>query len=196
MLHLARESDPSWAVRAAAELDQVLIDHAHLEKKAAGNAINFLFRYPEHAELLLPLSRLAREELEHFELVLAELERRGLVLTKQAAAPYAGRLHQAIRHHEPARLLDLLLVSAIIEARSCERMRLLADRLAAENAATTVVRLYRGLLAAEARHHRLYLDLAEAVFPVAEVTERLAELTAHEAEVIRTAPLEARFHAG
>lgn len=194
MLHLAAETDPRWAPHAAQHLDEILVDHAHLEKKAAAHALQIMFKYPEHTGLLAPLSALAREELEHFELVLAHLEKRGLVFKRVYPAPYAARLREVMRPNDPDRLLDQLLVAAVIEARSCERMRLLAGALEAAGAAVEVVRLYKGLLAAEARHHVLYVDLAEQIFPPAVVQARLAVVTAHEASILEFRPHEPRLH--
>jgi len=190
VLSLAAPTGPGWVERALGRLDEILLDHAHCEKKAASTALALLFRYPEHGLLQAPLSRLAREELRHFEEVLRELERRGLAFRRLRPSPYAGRLFEAVRTAEPARLLDTLLCCALIEARSCERFRLLADAVSD----TGLAGFYRGLLAAEARHHGEYVGLARGVAPEAEVRERLAELAAHEAAVLADAPPWARLH--
>ncbi len=193
MLRLAVATDPAWGRFAAARLDEMLLDHAHCEKKAAGAALTLLFRYPQHEALQAPLSALAREELAHFETVLAELTRRGLRFGRQRAAPYAGRLHGLVRREEPGRLQDLLLCCAAIEARSCERLTLLRDAVAEDGLRA----LYGGLLAAEARHHRLYVELAESVFGRTAVRARLEVVLAEEARVIADAPpVLARLHAG
>ena len=192
VLSLASRSDPAWAERALADLDAVLLDHAHLEKKAAGMAVTLMFRYPERTALMEPLSRLAREELTHFEQVLAQLGRRGTSFRRQRASPYAGRLHRLVRAHEPARLLDTLLVAAVIEARSCERFGLLADAL--EQQQPELAGFYRGLLAAEARHHGIYLDLARLVASESELRERLGEITRNEAELAAGCSREPRLH--
>jgi tRNA-(ms[2]io[6]A)-hydroxylase len=193
MLRLAATTDPAWGVFAASHLDEVLLDHAHCEKKAAGAAVTLLFRYPEQPALQAPLAALAREELGHFEAVLGELARRGVAFARQKAAPYAGRLHAAVRREEPGRLLDLLLTCAAIEARSCERLTLLHGAL--EDAPLRA--LYGELLAAEARHHRLYVDLAERLFDPGAVRARLAEVLAHEARALAEAPAALpRLHAG
>jgi tRNA-(ms[2]io[6]A)-hydroxylase len=191
MLTLASSTGPAWAERAVESLDEVLLDHAHCEKKAAGMALRLLFAYPQHAFLQEPLARLAREELAHFEEVLAALRARGLSLRPQRPAPYAGRLRERVRSAEPERLVDLLLCSALIEARSCERFGLLA-RAVADPA---LARFYAGLLEAEARHHRVYVDLAAETLSRERVRARLAELAAHEALVLSEAPALARLHA-
>ena len=127
VFELTRETDAAWAPRVVAELPELLVDHAHCEKKAAGMAVNLIFRYPDHGFLLEPLSRLAREELAHFEEVLRMMASRGIAFRAQKPAPYAGRLRKETRTYEPARLLDTLLCCALIEARSCERFELLAQ---------------------------------------------------------------------
>jgi len=191
MLSLAAPTDPAWTARAVAHLPEVLVDHAHCEKKAASTALSLLFRYPEREALLAPLSRLAREELVHFEQVLALLAQRGLRFGHQRPSPYAGRLVAAARPREPERLLDLLLCAALIEARSCERFRLLAEAVPDPELAD----FYRGLLASEARHHGVYLELAREVADAASVRERLEELARHEASLLREMPRLARMHA-
>jgi len=191
MLSLASATDRAWVERALAHLDEILLDHAHCEKKAASTALSLLFKYADRQALLGTLSRLAREELGHFEEVLAVLVARGVAFRHQQPGPYAAELMKTIRAHEPDRLVDTLLCSALIEARSCERMRLLAEAL--EDSALAA--LYRGLLAAEARHHRTYVELATAVAPEAEVQARLRELARHEAAVLAAAPPMARLHA-
>jgi len=188
---LASATSPDWAARALASLDEVLVDHAHCEKKAASTAVSLLFRYPEQDALLAPLAGLAREELLHFEKVLAVLAGRGLGFRRLVPSPYAERLMATVRPQEPARLLDTLLCLALIEARSCERLGLLADALADD----ALGALYRGLLASEARHHAAYVALAATVADGADVGARLAELAQHEAAVLASVPPMARIHA-
>ncbi len=192
MLKLAAATDPSWAAWAAGHRDEILVDHAHCEKKAAGAAVNLLFRYPEHAALQEPLAALAREELAHFEAMLAQLRRLGIAFGRQRPGPYAGRLHAFARSEEPGRLVDLLLCCAVIEARSCERLQLLGPKLGDPELAE----FYRGLFRAEARHYRVYVELAEAVAGPRAVAERLPRALAHEAEVLESSPLLPRLHAG
>jgi tRNA 2-(methylsulfanyl)-N6-isopentenyladenosine37 hydroxylase len=191
MLNLAAATDPGWTARALAEIDEVLVDHAHCEKKAASSALSLLFKYPERHELGTALARLAREELGHFEEVVAHVAARGGRLHHLVPSPYAAGLMRAIRPHEPARLLDTLCCLALIEARSCERMTLLAGALAD----TPLAGLYRGLLASEARHHAAYVELAAGVAPRPEVRARLRELALHEAAVLAAVPPMARIHA-
>jgi tRNA-(ms[2]io[6]A)-hydroxylase len=188
---LAARTEGDWLQRALAEIDEVLVDHAHCEKKAASTALSLLFRYPEQGALLVPLARLAQEELGHFAEVVAVLAERGVPLRHQVPSSYAGALLAAVRATEPERLVDTLLCAALIEARSCERMQLLAEALDDER----LVALYRGLLRAEARHHAAYVALAGAVPGATGVDARLAELARHEAAVIAAATPTPRLHA-
>ena len=191
MLRLSSSTGSAWLTRALAHLDEILIDHAHCEKKAASTAVSLLFKYPAQAALLPALAELAREELDHFRQVLAHLAARGLALRHQMPAPYASGLFAAVRPAEPARLLDTLLCLALIEARSCERLGLLADALPDADLAA----FYRSLVASEARHHAAYVDLAQTVASAAEVRARLAVLADHEAAVLAAAPAWPRLHA-
>lgn len=192
MLHLAATTDRSWAERACEHLPELLLDHAHCEKKAASTALSLIFRYPERPSLAVPLSRLAREELAHFEEVVAVMRARGLEFRRQTPSPYAAQLMSAVRKHEPAKLIDTLLCCALIEARSCERMKLLAETLPDPE----LEKLYRGLLASEARHFHSYVELARELGIVGdeELQRRLAELAVHEAEVLRGEAAELRMH--
>jgi tRNA-(ms[2]io[6]A)-hydroxylase len=190
MLHLAYRTAKEWGTAAVFHIDTILLDHAHLERKAAGTAVTLLFKYSHLEALAEPLSELAREELAHFELVLSHLKQRGIAYRSHRAAPYAGQLRQLVRTKDPEQLLDLLLCSALIEARSCERMQLLAEALTD----APLRELYAGLLRAEARHHRLYIDLAEQIFPRAEVAARLAELAEGEGRIVAEAPTLPRLH--
>ena len=191
MLRLAYATEPEWGRRAVEQLEpEILVDHAHLEKKAAAAAVGLMFRYPDVPELMVPLARLAKEELAHFEEVLTHLDCRNIRFGRQRPSAYAERLAKAVRRNEPGRLLDALLVAALIEARSCERMRLLADNLTDP----ALEKLYRGLLAAEARHHGIYVELAKKVCDARQVQDRLTELAAHEADVVRALPREPRLH--
>lgn len=192
MLHLASETDKSWLPRAAGQLDAVLLDHAHCEKKAAGAAMKLLFSYPHHRFLQEPLAELAREELEHFQVILAELDSRGIRYETIRPSPYGIELHKLVRRSEPDRLLDILLVSALIEARSCERFQILAEGVSDP----VLAELYSGLLACEARHHGVYVDLADQLVGRVVQEARLAELAEHEAEIIARDCEWVRLHAG
>lgn len=182
-----------WIEAAAREenLHTLLVDHANCEKKAAATALHLLHRYTEHPRLLAKLSRLAREELRHFEQVLALLRARGLSYPQVSAARYASGLRECVAKQEPMRLVDTLLVGALIEARSCERFAALLPVLDTE-----LARFYGSLLRSEARHFRDYLDLAGEVAPGIDIALRLEALKLREAELITAADREFRFHSG
>ena len=145
----------AWVDAAAGRLPELLNDHANCELKAASTALGFIYRYPEHTALCRTMSRLAREELRHFEQVRKLMARLSIPFAKLSASRYAGGLREHLRPHEPHRLLDSLLIGALIEARSCERFARLVPRLD-----SPVREFYAGLLASEARHFENYLDLA------------------------------------
>jgi len=190
MLNLAAPTDPSWTARVLADLDDLLLDHTHCEKKAAGMAMRLIFQYPECTFLHAPLAALARDELTHFEQMLGVLGARGIPFGRQRPSAYAGRLKQLVRSQEPGRLIDTLLCCALIEARSCERMQLLAAALSDAELAD----LYAGLLASEARHHGVYLDLAVKAAAPDSVRPRLRELALREAEILSEPSKLSRMH--
>jgi tRNA-(ms[2]io[6]A)-hydroxylase len=177
---LAAPSGASWLEQANARPDLVLIDHAHCERKAAGVALQLMFRYPSDAGLGAALSPLAREELEHFELVLQLLQRRGMALRSLPAPGYGAQLSGAVRKAEPQRMLDSFLVAGLIEARSHERMALLA----AHSPDDELRALYGALLASEARHFGLYWLLAEERYGREATVARLQELAGVEVEAL------------
>ena len=162
MFCLTSPTAPAWAREAAADLDAVLIDHAHCEMKAATNAMSLVMRHPSDLALVRALTELAREELDHFRRVLHFIDRRGLDLGAPPVDAYAAELRTAMNRLPQANipnLVDRLLVGALIEARSCERFKLLLDVLPAGTPSEIRV-LYDELFACEARHYRTYVDLA------------------------------------
>ena len=187
---LAAPSAAAWLEQALAHHDTVLIDHAHCERKAAGAALQLMFRYPFDGDLAAVLSPLAREELEHFELVQRLLIRRQIPLRPLAAPPYGAGLARLVRRQEPQRLLDSLLVAGLIEARSHERMGLLA----CHSPDPELAALYGDLLASEARHFGLYWVLAERRFPRPQLMERLEELALAEAALLTPLHPQPRMH--
>jgi len=189
-LELASRTSEDWIDQAIRHIDLVLLDHANCEKKAAGNALSLLFRYPANGRLVETLSPLAREELQHFERVHRHLQRLGIPIKPLSAAPYAGRLNQHLRRSEPEHLLDTLLVAAIIEARSHERLGLLGIHAPDPE----LRQFYLWLAAAEERHWQLYLDLALDQFPADQVQERLDTLLQVEAEILSSLHPEPRVH--
>lgn len=179
-----------WVESAIANLDTILLDHSHCERKAAGVALNLMFRYPSHTKLVRMLTAIAREELEHFEQVNQWLERRGIPLGPLPSPPYAAGLTAQIRKQEPDRLLDSLLVCGLIEARSHERLGLLGTYCPDAELA----KFYRGLMASEARHYGVYWVLATTYFEREIVTQRLEELASIESEMLATLYSEPRIH--
>jgi tRNA-(ms[2]io[6]A)-hydroxylase len=187
---LAVPTGSAWLEQALAHPEELLIDHAHCERKAAGAALQLMFRYPSDGELAAVLSPLAREELEHFEQVQALLEKRGLRLRALPAPPYGAALAALVRRAEPERMLDSFLVAGLIEARSHERMALLA----AHSPDPELRALYGDLLASEARHFGLYWILCERRWPRPLLADRLRELARREAEILATLHPQPRMH--
>ena len=183
----------AWLDVASERLPEMLLDHANCELKAASTALGFLYRYPDRTALAQRMSRLAREELRHFEQVRSILDDLEIPFERLSASRYAGGLRDAVRHEEPYKLLDLLLIGALIEARSCERFAKIAPRLPEK-----LGRFYGGLLASEARHFEHYIAFAKSECGVdeAEIDARLAELKVLEAALVTEPDDEFRFHSG
>ena len=179
-----------WIDKALANQDILLIDHCNCEKKAASTAISLIFKYTEHADLLMKMSKLAREELRHFEQVLKIMGKRNIEYRPLSASRYAQGLLKHVRTHEPASLIDKLIIGAYIEARSCERFAAIAPHLDEE-----LAQFYRSLLASEARHFQDYLKLAQAISDE-EIESRVAFFGAVEAGLIEGADEQFRFHSG
>ncbi|WP_339847178.1 tRNA-(ms[2]io[6]A)-hydroxylase [uncultured Halopseudomonas sp.] len=187
---LPSRTPQAWVSQALAHPAELLIDHANCEKKAASTALNLMFRYVDKPDLLQKMSRLAREELRHFEQVTAIMQRRGVVYRGLSASQYAQRLRQHVRTTEPGRLIDTLIIGAFIEARSCERFACLAPHLDEE-----LGDFYRSLLKSEARHYRDYLALARQ-FADGPIDARIAEFAILEAQAMAEDDVEFRFHSG
>ena len=183
----------AWLDEAGARVPELLLDHANCELKAASTALGFLYRYPDRTELAQRMSRLAREELRHFEQVRGIMAEMQVPFERLSASRYAGGLREAVRENEPYKLLDMLLVGALIEARSCERFARLAPTLPPK-----LGRFYSGLLASEARHFEHYIAFARSETGIgeAEIDTRLAELKEIEAQLIADPDPEFRFHSG
>ena len=183
----------AWLDAASERIPELLLDHANCELKAASTALGFLYRYPERTSLAQRMSRLAREELRHFEQVRTIMDDMQVPFERLTASRYAGGLREVVRDEEPLKLLDMLLIGALIEARSCERFARLAPRLPER-----LSRFYGGLLASEARHFEHYLGFAltETGVSQAELDERLAELKVVEASLITAPDPRFRFHSG
>lgn len=180
----------AWFARAAECWRDLLVDHANCEKKAASTALALIFAYSEDMALTERMSRLAREELRHFEQVQKLMRELEVPFRRLSPARYAEGLRRAIRRDDPGRLLDLLMCGAIIEARSCERFMGLAPLLD-----EPLRSFYAGLAASEARHHQLYLKLAEQRYPQ-EWRDTLERLSNLEAELVTSPDPQFRFHSG
>ncbi len=186
---------PGWAAVALADLPATMSDHAHAERKAALGALSLLAREAARTELVGQMAKLAREELRHLDQVLGHLRRRGWALAADRSDRYAGALHALRRRgvHREADLCDRLLVAALIEARSWERLNLLG--LALEGADDTDLgAFYTELARSEAGHYRLFVELAERECPRQDVAARLRELADAEAAIVRALPHEPRIH--
>ncbi len=183
----------AWVEQACDRVPALLLDHANCELKAASTALGFLYRYPDRTVLAQRMSRLAREELRHFEQVRSIMQDMEIAFERLTASRYASGLRDAVRADEPHKLLDLLLVGAIIEARSCERFAKLAPGLPKK-----LGRFYAGLLASEARHFEQYIAFARNECGVSEeeIDARLEELKRIEAVLITDPDPQFRFHSG
>ncbi|HBE16780.1 MAG TPA: rubrerythrin family protein [Cyanobacteria bacterium UBA11149] len=187
---LKQPTSDAWVNQAINHLDTILLDHSHCERKAAGVALNLMFRYPSNTKLVRELTAIAREELEHFELVNQWLERRAIPLAPLWAPPYGAGLKAQIRPDEPNRLLDSLLISGLIEARSHERLGLLATHCPEPELA----QFYHSLMASEARHFGIYWVLADTYCDRDIVKMRLEELSIVESQLLATLHPEPRIH--
>ena len=191
---LLRAATPaSWVAWACGLPEVLLLDHANCEKKAASTALALMFAYAEDLDLTDKMSRLAREELRHYEQVAKLIRSMKIVPQRLAPGRYAERLRRLVSRSEPQRELDLMICGAFIEARSCERFAVLGDAIGAP-----LRELFQGLHAAEARHYEVYLKLAgrAAARAALDLGRRVEEFASLEAELISTADPVFRFHSG
>lgn len=182
MLHLKSESATRWLRQVDEHLDEILIDHAHCERKAASTAMNLINAYTEHRELCHEMKRIVEEELEHFEMVLALLDGRNIPFRRLASGPYGRELNRLVATQEPQRAVDRLLVGSLIEARSCERFQLLSEHVREQD--PELAEFYAGLFESEARHHTTYVRLAETFADRSAVRARLDQLSAEESAIL------------
>ena len=178
--HLSSLTSDVWIKLALSNPIEILIDHAHCERKAAGVAIQLMFRYPTEPNLAEVLSPVAREELEHFEKILYFLKDLGHSLKALKPPPYGSKLAKNVRKEEPYRMLDSFLIAGLIEARSHERLSILA--INSENESLRL--LYGSLLESEAKHFGIYWRLAKNKFSNDETFTRLKELAKIESDII------------
>lgn len=187
---LACPTPDAWIKKALTQQTILLIDHCNCEKKAASTALSLMYRYVEHPKLLMKMSKLAREELRHFEQVLKIMQQREITYETLTASRYAQALIKHVRHHEPAMLIDKLIIGAFIEARSCERFARLAPYLDDE-----LAQFYRSLLASESRHFKDYLNLAQELTNE-DIDDRIRFFADLEASLIESPDEQFRFHSG
>jgi tRNA-(ms[2]io[6]A)-hydroxylase len=184
------ETPEKWVEVALQRQDILLINHAYLEKCAARTALNLMFTYPDKPELQRKMSRLAREELVHFEQVIKIINKRGLTYRGLKPSRYAGLLSKEVRKASDEKLIDYLIIGAFIEARSCERFAKLAPHLDAE-----LTKFYTSLLRSEARHYKDYLTLAQS-YSKTPIEERIAVFREIERNAVETEDEQFRFHSG
>jgi tRNA-(ms[2]io[6]A)-hydroxylase len=187
---LACPTPQAWVDAALQHPAELLIDHANCEKKAAATAMNLMYRHVEHAELLQKMSQLAREELLHFEQVVRLMRGRNIPYGHLGPSRYASSLRSHARPNDPGRLVDILIIGAYVEARSCERFAALVPHLDEE-----LGRFYQSLLRSEARHFEDYLHLARSCAD-ADIDDRIAWFAQVERDLIESPDTEFRFHSG
>ena len=190
MLTLKTDSSERWLEQVRQNLPEILIDHAHCEKKAAGCAMNLIFAYVDNHELCREMTEIVNEELEHFHRVLDLLERRGIRFRRQKPSSYGRRLNDLVRRDEPHRAIDRLLVAGLIEARSCERFDLLRKHVDDEELSD----FYHELFESEARHYTAYVRMAGMYGDEQVVLNRLHELADLEAGIIASGDSIPRMH--
>ena len=190
MLGLKSATTTQWVQQVRENLEEVLIDHAHCEKKAARTAMNLLCAYDTHVDLCREMTLIIAEELEHFEQVCALLNRRSITFRRQQPADYGKELNKLVRSDEPERAVDRLLVAGLIEARSCERFAVLRDHLEDQELSA----FYGSLFESEARHHTTYLKLARGFASPESVAQRLDELASDEQSILSRASRLPRMH--
>ena len=188
---LGCETPREWIDQALQYPEELLIDHANCEKKAASTALNLIYRYIDNLELLNKMSKLAREELRHFEQVIAIMKKRKVAYRALSASRYAAGMRTLVRTHEPAKLIDTLIVGAFIEARSCERFAKLAPYLDDE-----LQKFYLSLLKSESRHYQDYLGLARKAAQKNNSKEDVDARIQQERALIESPDTEFRFHSG
>jgi len=195
-LPLKSKTSPRWAEQVLREPLELLSDQAYLEKKAANNALEFLNLWPSSQppdHWLSSIAAIARDETQHLQMVLKLLEKKGGSLARSHKNPYATDLRKLVRQGKGSQeLADRLLVSALIEARSCERF----DRLGEAASDAELSKFYLGLISSENGHYQLFVDMAKKVLPSKEVEARWTELLEMEADIIRDQPAGPRIHSG
>lgn len=183
MLGLKLPTDPRWVNLASMQIEDILTDHAYCEQKAATNCISIIQSYPEYVEVVEALIPIVTEEWGHFKMAVDELKQRGLKLGFQRKDEYVIKLFNFVKkgHNRDNQLVERLLCSALIEARSCERFKLLSLEIADEK----LKLFYKMLMVSEAGHYKLFLDLAQTIKPKEVVLARWEEYLQYEADVLK-----------
>ncbi len=193
MLHLQSASTQRWLAQVDSALDEILIDHAHCERKAATTALNFMNSYANDIELGREMTTIIEEELEHYWMVIKLLDDRGITFRRLQPGPYGSKLNVLIRPAEPQRAVDRLLIAGLIEARSCERFNLLRHHFRGRD--DVLADFYAGLFESEARHHSTYTRLAENFCGDRQVVrQRLEQLASQEAAIVEAGCHLPRMH--
>ena len=192
MLHLKSESTSQWLNQVDQHLDEILIDHAHCERKAATTAMNLINSYTENRDLCREMTQIVEEELEHFEMVLCLLDERGIKFRRLAAGPYGRKLNALVGNQEPERAVDRLLIASLIEARSCERFHLLSNHVRDRDPA--LADFYASLFESEARHHTTYVRMAEHFTSREDARVRLTQLSLEESMILAQGSELPRMH--
>jgi tRNA-(ms[2]io[6]A)-hydroxylase len=183
-LGLELPTDPRWVNIAEMQLEEILVDHAYCEQKAASACISMIVHFPEKEKLVEIMTPVVAEEWAHFRMVLKELHKRGFKLGRARKDEYVNRLQQVVKKKGDREevFLDRLLLCALIEARSCERFKLLSQHISDESLRS----FYHDLMVSEAGHYRNFIELAEEYLPVEQVRARWKELLAEEAKIMQT----------
>lgn len=183
MLGLKLPTDPRWVNLAEKSIEEILVDHAYCEQKAATSCISLIVLHPDRKELVDTLSPIVTEEWGHFRMVLAELEKRGLTLGKARKDEYVIELNKRVKKggSREQQLVERLLMNALIEARSCERFRLLSLHISDDN----LKEFYHKLMVSEAGHYKVFVELAKVYKDDTYVKNRLQEFLSEEAEIIK-----------
>lgn len=190
MFTLRYDTPAEWTQIVIADMDTFLIDHAAAEKKASGMAISMLSHYPDRTKLVKTMIDLSIEEMTHFREVVKIMTERGLQLGSDTKDPYVNEFRKVMRKGSDLYFLDRLLTAGIIEARGCERFGLVGEALPAGK----LQDFYRAIAKSEAKHNRLFVDLAAEYFPQSDIEQRMDELLNIEAEIIKALPLRAALH--
>lgn len=192
MLGLKLETDPYWAKLALSDLDEAMTDHAFCEQKAASNAISLIVLFSEYSELVTAMAEIAREELEHFAQVHQRIIARGRVLGRERKDAYVNELYKFIRKgcSREELLLDRLIFAAMVEARSCERFKVLAEHMDDPE----LVQFYTELMKSEAQHYTVFLNFARKYAGREIANARWQEMLTFETELIRNYGRSAGIH--